>query len=203
MPKVKHTKNELKMQKDALRRFSRYLPTLKLKKQQLQLEIIRVQRLIDELSGLIKDLERRVFAWVDVFAEDVDVGKLLSLKDIKTEIVNIAGIDMPHFAGAEFIEQTYDFLLTPLWVDAGIKACKEFIELRAKQQVLRKQHEILREELRITVQRVNLFEKVKIPQAQENIRVINIYLGDLRTAEVVRGKIAKAKIENKREALAV
>jgi len=32
---VKLTKNELKKQKDALKRFERYLPTLQLKKQQI------------------------------------------------------------------------------------------------------------------------------------------------------------------------
>ena len=39
-----------------------------------------------------------------------------------------------------------------------------------------------------------LFEKVKIPEARENIRRIQIYLGDQQTAAVVRGKIAKRKI---------
>ncbi|HDN58588.1 MAG TPA: V-type ATP synthase subunit D, partial [Candidatus Marinimicrobia bacterium] len=58
---------------------------------------------------------------------------------------------------------------------------------------------ILREELRVTVQRINLFEKVKIPETRENIRKIQIFLGDLQTAEVVRGKIAKAKLEKRRE----
>ena len=53
---------------------------------------------------------------------------------------------------------------------------------------------LLSEELRVTTQRVNLFEKVKIPEAQENIRVIGIYLQDQQTAAVVRGKIAKKKL---------
>ncbi|NQT28218.1 MAG: hypothetical protein HQ570_01315, partial [Candidatus Omnitrophica bacterium] len=44
-----------------------------------------------------------------------------------------------------------------------------------------------------------LFEKVKIPEARETIRVIQIHLGELQTAEVVRGKIAKAKIEKRKE----
>ena len=39
MPKVKLTKGELKRQRDALRQYQRYLPTLQLKKQQLQIEI--------------------------------------------------------------------------------------------------------------------------------------------------------------------
>ena len=39
MAKIKLTKNELKVQKDALKMYQRYLPTLTLKKQQLQSEI--------------------------------------------------------------------------------------------------------------------------------------------------------------------
>ena len=58
---------------------------------------------------------------------------------------------------------------------------------------------MLREELRITIQRINLFEKVKIPESRENIRIIRIYLGDIQTAEVVRGKISKSKIQKKKE----
>ena len=38
MSKIRLTKNELKKQKDNLKRFTRYLPTLELKKKQLLLE---------------------------------------------------------------------------------------------------------------------------------------------------------------------
>jgi V/A-type H+-transporting ATPase subunit D len=41
---------------------------------------------------------------------------------------------------------------------------------------------------------VNLFEKVKIPQCKEAIRVIKIALGDEQTAAVTRGKIAKGRV---------
>ena len=53
---------------------------------------------------------------------------------------------------------------------------------------------LLENELRATSQRVNLFEKVKIPEAKENIRVIGVFLGDQQTAAVVRGKISKKKL---------
>ena len=59
---------------------------------------------------------------------------------------------------------------------------------------LEKQVELLGKELRTTSQRVNLFEKVKIPEAKENIRIIGVYLGDQQTAAVVRGKISKKKL---------
>ena len=59
------------------------------------------------------------------------------------------------------------------------------------------QIEFLEQELRITTQRVNLFEKIKIPECQDNIRVIRIYLGDQQANAVGVGKVAKKKIEEK------
>ena len=44
--KVKKAEGELKKQRDDLGRFRRFLPTLMLKKQQLQVEIHRVEQLI-------------------------------------------------------------------------------------------------------------------------------------------------------------
>jgi V/A-type H+/Na+-transporting ATPase subunit D len=66
--------------------------------------------------------------------------------------------------------------------------------------VMQKKQALLAEELSITTQRVNLFEKIKIPESRENIRKINIVLGDMQTAAVVTGKIAKHKIELKHAA---
>ncbi|OQX85435.1 MAG: V-type ATP synthase subunit D [Candidatus Omnitrophica bacterium 4484_70.2] len=199
MAKIKLTKNELRRQKEALQRFERYLPTLEIKKQQLQFEINRVDRAIEATLEAIVHLEKEIFRWVDVFAEEVGLEKLFKVRGVKTDIGNIAGVEIPIFKQVEFVEEEYDFLTTPLWVDKAIEVCKKMIVLKAELLVYQKQREILKEELRITTQRINLFEKVKIPQTKENIRVITIYLGDLQTAEVIRGKIAKAKIEERRE----
>ena len=82
---------------------------------------------------------------------------------------------------------------SPLWVDKAIVVIKENIALKVKLAILDKQREVLKEELQITNQRVNLFEKVKIPECKENMHIIRIYLGDVDTAGVVRSKIAKRK----------
>ncbi len=195
MSKIRLTKNELKKQKEALKRFNRYLPMLQLKKKQLQLEIIKIHQAIKNITEESESLRNSVSAWVDVFSEKVALEKFLNLSAIKTEEGNIAGIDIPLFSGVEFREAPYDLLLTPFWVDEGIQALKQTITLKAKVLVHHRQMNILKEELRIATQRVNLFEKIKIPQGRESVRVIQIYLGELQTAEVVRGKIAKAKIE--------
>jgi V/A-type H+/Na+-transporting ATPase subunit D len=69
MAKIKLTKNELKKQKDQLKRFQRYLPTLMLKKQLLQVEVRQVELQIEE-----KRLKRQksydgLLDWIDVFGE--------------------------------------------------------------------------------------------------------------------------------------
>lgn len=195
MAKIKLTKNELKKQKESLRRFQRYLPMLQLKKKQLQLEIIKIHKVIREVSQQAQNLRKEIVAWVDVFAEKISFEDFFSLGQIKTREGNVAGIDLPIFLDVEFKEKSYDLMAMPLWVDKAIKVLKQTLTLKAKLVIYHKQIEILKEELRISNQRVNLFEKIKIPESQENIRIIQISLGELRTAEVVRGKIAKAKIE--------
>ena len=73
-------------------------------------------------------------------------------------------------------------------------ALRDIAKYDALVKTLQERIDLLQKELRTTVQRVNLFEKVKIPEAKENIRVISIYLQDQQTAAVVRGKIAKRKL---------
>jgi len=93
-----------------------------------------------------------------------------------------------------FEDLRYDLFVLPLWVDKGLLTLKEFAVLDSEIEVIRMQEDLLGKELTVTTQRVNLFEKVKIPETRENIRSIRIYLGDQQTAAVVRGKIAKNNI---------
>ena len=194
MAKIKLTKNELKRQKDDLKRFNRYLPTLLLKKQQLQFEIQSIETKYKERVAEQKKIEQAILKWVHVFGEDPGIKDLVKFKQVITETGNVAGIDIPIFRDAEFEDISYDLFLMPLWIDRGVEELKHIYRIIAELQILKKQMNLLKEELRITSQRVNLFEKVKIPEAKHNIRVIQIYMGDQQTAAVVRGKIAKNKI---------
>lgn len=194
MAKIKLTKNELKSQKDALKRFERYLPTLILKKQQLQIVVRQIESEMRikgrELDGLREALD----SWIAVFGEPVDLESLLRVGEIVTSEGNIAGIDIPVFESVAFETTRYDLYTTPLWVDEAIRKLQTILTLDAELEILKRQRDKLVDELRITTQRVNLFEKVKIPETRNNIRNIRIYLGDEQTAAVVRGKIAKRNL---------
>ncbi len=200
MAKIKLTKNELKKQKDSLKMFTRYLPTLMLKKQQLQMEIRKVQ---DRESELRKDrdlLEQDFRSWIGVFGEDAGLDEnMLVLEKVETGTGNIAGVRIPVFNGASFGPVSYDLWSMPLWVDKAVKEMQRVVLLDLELGVLREQQRLLARELQTTTQRVNLFEKVKIPETKTNIKKISIYLGDQQTAAVVRGKISKRGLEKKQQ----
>jgi len=194
MEKIKLSKNELKRQKDALKRYLRYLPTLQLKKQQLQFELRRIESLIaervEELKAQVAELKR----WLAVWGDDFELDQVIQIKEIREGQNNIAGIDVPVFKEVVFGETLYDLFWTPLWIDKAVQVFKILAILQAERKILERQTAILNEELRVTSQRINLFEKIKIPETRENIRLIQIFLGDQQIAQVVRGKIAKNKL---------
>lgn len=200
MAAVKLTKNEQKKQKDQLKQFLRYLPTLQLKKQQLQMVIRQIEQEVIRLQQKQKSLVDALQSWVAVFhenrafAEHHQLDTIVVVDKVIKERGNIAGVTIPVFKELTFQEIMYDLDRYPLWVDAGVQSLKEIARYDAMIATLEKQIELLGRELRVTSQRVNLFEKVKIPETRENIRKIGIYLGDQQTAAVVRGKIAKKKL---------
>ncbi len=197
---IKLTKNELKKQKDNLKQFQRYLPTLQLKKQQLQSVIMGIRQELErkeaERIQMIGDLDEwvAVFAENEIFDEDKRLDHLVQPDKVIVKEENIAGVKIPAFEELTFKDINYDVDDYPLWVDTAVFKLREIARLDALVSTLRKQVELLEAELRTTSQRVNLFEKVKIPEAKENIRVIQVYLGDQQTAAVVRGKISKKKL---------
>ena len=69
MAKIKLTKNELKVQKDALKMYQRYLPTLTLKKQQLQSEIRAIEANAKAVRKQKDELEKEFEQWIAVFSE--------------------------------------------------------------------------------------------------------------------------------------
>lgn len=197
---VKLTKNEQKKQKDSLKQFQRYLPTLQLKKQQLQLVIRQAENQIAELRKEQKKVIGTLDRWIAVYGEnelfsaEKSIGTLIKVKEVRKTWTNVAGVRVPVFDSLEFEDIRYSLREYPLWVDGAIFALRDIAKFDALIMTLEEEIRLLDKELRTTSQRVNLFEKVKIPEAKENIRVIGIYLQDQQTAAVVRGKIAKKKL---------
>ena len=194
MAKIKLTKNELKNQKDSLKMYKRYLPTLLLKKQQLQTEIRYIDAKAQEVRALRIQLENECDDWIAVFGEkEAFTPDMVTVKNINKGVGNIAGVTIPTYEGADFGRGEYDLYSTPLWIDMAADRMEKALSLDLEAEVLDEQVRLLSQELKTTTQRVNLFEKVKIPECKENIRRIRIYMSDQETGAVARSKIAKNK----------
>ena len=194
MARVKLTKTELKAQTDALKRFQRFLPMLQLKKQQLQSEIAGIVAKAEAVSERERSVREGLNKWVGLFATDEEaLDGLVKVKKINTGKTNIAGVEIPTFDSIETDVREIDAWATPAWVDDAVDAATQILSLQCERVVYEEQRRLVTAELQQTSQRVNLFEKVKIPQCKEAIRVIKIALGDEQTAAVTRGKIAKSR----------
>jgi len=108
-------------------------------------------------------------------------------------LYHVASIEI--FESITFADVELDFFETPFWLDTGILRLREIVTLVIEINIVEKEIAALQKELRITTQRVNLFEKIKIPECLESIRRIRIYLGDQQSNAVGIGKVAKKKIE--------
>jgi V/A-type H+-transporting ATPase subunit D len=195
LAKIKLTKNELKVQKDALKMYRRYLPTLTLKKQQLQSEIRTIEAKANAVRKEREELEKGFGAWIAVFSEKEAFPEgIITVSNIRKGSGNIAGVAIPTYEGADFSRGDYDLYTTPLWVDIAASHMERAMSLDLEAEVLDEQVRLLEKELLSTSQRVNLFEKVKIPETVENIKKISVYMADQQVSAVVRSKISKRKI---------
>jgi len=169
---------------------------LKLKQQQLQMTIRDVNKQRQEARDAVTVARNKfeVYGEILVDTAGVNLQEMATPKDVDTTWANVAGVRIPVFAGTEFPKPSYSLFSTPAWVDRALGDLQEVNRRQAEVDVFDLQYRILKKELTKIVQRVNLFEKVMIPNSQEAIRIIRIALGDEMTAAVGRAKIAKGKL---------
>ena len=116
MAKIKYTKTEQKHQQDALKQFLRFLPTLQLKKQQLQQEVRQsLEKLTANRQARRAALENLagVLIFFSVPEEAERFTALVRVESIVTSVTNIAGITIPVFEGVKFAPVRWDLLTTP------------------------------------------------------------------------------------------
>ncbi len=193
---IKLTKTELRDQQVKLAQLSKYLPTLQLKKAMLQVEVNVVQQEIEELANKFDLVEEKIKKYALLFSDRAatDLFSLVKVQESLKEYENIAGVEIPIFKGVVFEEENYFLFDAPVWLEAAAEGVKKLLVLREKIKVAKEKKQALEKELREVSIRVNLFEKIMIPRAVENIKKIKIFLGDQQLAAVSQAKVSKKKI---------
>lgn len=193
---IKLTKTELRAQQVKFNQLQKYLPTLQLKKVLLQVEVNQATSEIEAETSFFQTTEKRVTEYCRLFSEKsaFDLFPSVKIAQVEKHYENIAGVDIPIFEKVVFQESTYFLFDTPVWLDSAIVGVRSLIESREKIRVLEEKKACLEKELRDVSIRVNLFEKILIPRAKQNIKKIKVFLGDQQMAAVCRAKVSKKKI---------
>ena len=193
--KPKFNKTALKGQRDALAKYQKFLPILLLKKMQLQLVIRQLEPVVEAKRRELEETLTSVRPWVRLLSEPtVEIEDYLQIEQVRSKKDNIAGVEVPEFDEVVYKDFLYSLFATPVWLDRAVAVLRRLMAVREELKVLLTKEALLKEELRTTTQRVNLFEKKLIPELRENIRKIKIFLGDEETAAVGRAKLAKGKL---------
>jgi V/A-type H+-transporting ATPase subunit D len=193
--KLALTRLELKQQREALARYWRFLPALQRRQQQLQIAVQRTAAQLSKEAAALKAARDRFAVYAHVLGDvaGVNVRSAAQPTHVNVRTINVAGVRVPDFVDVTFEDPVYSLFGTAPWVEVVLASLREQNRRAARVQVLEEQRTILRRELARVIQRVNLFEKVKIPEAQAAIHKIRVHLGDEMAAAVGLAKMAKGR----------
>lgn len=194
MAKLQLSKSSLAREQKNFKTFSRVLPSLDLKRQQVMGEKAKAERALLETRERIRTLSDEMGEKLPMLANrEVDLTDLAKLTKVELETENVVGTKLPKLKRIEVEVRPYAMMGKPHWVDRVAEALHDILEMRIRLQVDEQRLVLLEAAVKTVTQRVNLFEKVLIPRAKQNIKRIKIYLSDMETASVVRSKMSKSK----------
>ncbi len=168
------------------------LPTLEAKESALRLEVKKAREAVvtveKQLDGEYAAQNETHRLWSEL------PHGIVAVKDVAIDVKKIAGVKTPVLRDVLFDVPRYSVLLLPAWVPSGIETVKRLVRLKIEAQLAKKKVEILEYARKKTTQKVNLYEKVQIPEYQEAIMKIKRFMEDEDNLSKSSQKILKAKI---------
>ncbi len=173
------------------------LPTLQAKEAALRNEVKAVKQAMKDIEDEIK---KRLATLSDVDKLWCEFPDLISIAEVKVGRKSIAGVKTPYLEEVIFDEIPFSLHARPNWFLSGVEILKSLLDLRLKLKILSQKYDLLDYARKKTTQKVNLYEKVQIPEYNEAVLKIKRYLEDEENLAKSSQKILKAKLE--REAVA-
>jgi V/A-type H+-transporting ATPase subunit D len=194
MKPIAHNKSTLNSEKQKRQTFARFLPALELKQQQLLAERRKALDMVLIIEADIESILVTVRQQLPMLAaKNIELAGLVQVEHCRVDNENIVGVILPRLREVRLSRAGYGFLARPHWVEALADQWEAILQLRLEHKVMLKRIACLHSAVRKVTQRVNLFSKVLIPDADRNIKRIGVYMADQERAAVVRSKIAKQR----------
>ena len=199
MARLLLSKSTLLKEKKRLESFLRFLPSLEMKRQQLMVAVKKSQKRTDNLKQQVLANEKLIADEVPMLAvKTIDLQGLCQVKKVHHQRKNVVGVWLLDIQSIEFELAEVSILAKPHWVDFIQKKLRQDIEINVMLDVEDFNLDRLKKESKKVTQRVNLFDKVLIPEARRNMRKIQLFLDDKDREMVVTSKLSKTLTEKKR-----
>ncbi|EAV41133.1 V-type ATP synthase subunit D [Stappia aggregata IAM 12614] len=194
MARLALNKSSLARESGQLSEYRRFLPSLELKRLQIMAERAKAKEAVTRLEAEYEERFNALARSLPMLAnKHVPLEGLVVLKQAVVGEQNLSGTRLPVLEDLEVETQPYSRLARPHWVDPYVEGMRELLRLNKERDIARERIARLIEAEAVISRRVNLFEKVLIPQAERNIKKIRMALADAERDAVVRAKISKRK----------
>ena len=167
------------------------LPTLKNKEAALRMEVKKAK-------DKTRELEKKLNARVNKYTTEAGIwneynNQLLKIDKVITTQRKIAGVKIKILKDIVFIKKDFSLFNNPKWFSQGIDIIKELAKIAVEKEYSDKMMHQLNHARRKTTQKVNLYEKVQIPDFQEAIMKIKRFLEDEENLSKSSQKIVKKR----------
>lgn len=194
MTKLLFNKAFLHQESARLKRYQRYLPSLDLKRKQLIAERLNARRAVAMTEHDIERCRDLISEKLPMLSETtVDLSDLVEITGVTTGFEHIMGYSAPQLKSVDINIRSYSMFDLPPWVDVAVVYLKHILELKIRLEIEQKRLDVFDQAVRKITQRLNLFDKVLIPRARDNIRKVQIFLSDAERTALIRAKITKTK----------
>lgn len=192
--KFQYNKTALQNLRRQLNIREKALPTLKSKEAALRLEVRKIMMelssLREELENLKKSSEKYNMFWKEF-------PSIVHIKKVNMAYRNIAGVKVSILSDIDFKIETVSLFNMPSWIRLAIDMFKCLMTLEIKIEIAEKKMDDLAYARKKTTQKVNLYEKVQIPEYKTAIIKIKRYMEDEENLSKSSQKIVKERNRKK------
>jgi V/A-type H+-transporting ATPase subunit D len=174
--KFQYNKTELQNLNRQLNIRLRALPTLKNKEAALRLEVKKAKNHMLKMEDAFNE-QLLVYSGSAGLWNEFLPG-LTALNEVKFNTVKIAGVRIPVFSEIHFDDREFSVFENPKWYPEGINILKKLAVILIEKEFYILKMNLLDQARRKTTQKVNLYEKVQIPDYENAIRKIKRFLED-------------------------
>ena len=186
--KFNYNKTTIQQFKRQLAIRQKALPILKNKETALRLEVVKLSKEMESFNEKNKELAARLENYKGFWAEFPEI---IVVDKIERYNKKVVGVKIPEIKAIKFKLADVSWWNLPAWIPGGIAILKEAIRLKLRTDILLEQIKVLENARKKTTQKVNLYEKVQIPEYEDAIMKIKRFLEDKENISKAAQKIVK------------